>query len=32
MDRVATGGVHGPDIEIDLCFPCHLMWFDRRES
>lgn len=26
------GGVHGPDIELDLCFPCHLMWFDKRES
>lgn len=26
------GGVHGPDIELDLCFACHVMWFDRRES
>jgi hypothetical protein len=25
-------GVHGPDIELDLCFACHLMWFDKRES
>jgi hypothetical protein len=32
MDRLAMGGVHGTDIEIDLCFACHLMWFDNRES
>lgn len=26
------GGVYGPDIDLDLCFACHLMWFDKRES
>ena len=25
-------GVYGPDIELDLCFACHVMWFDKRES
>jgi transcription initiation factor IIE alpha subunit len=32
MDQLAAGGVLGSDVEIDLCFPCHLMWFDLRES
>jgi Zn-finger nucleic acid-binding protein len=31
-DHVAMSGVHGPDIELDLCFACHVMWFDKRES
>jgi len=32
MDRHALGGLYGQDIELDLCFACHLMWFDHRES
>jgi DNA-directed RNA polymerase subunit RPC12/RpoP len=32
MDRLALGGVHGANIEIDLCFACHVLWFDKRES
>lgn len=26
------GGIHGQDIEIDICFACHVLWFDKRES
>lgn len=25
-------GVYGPGIEVDLCFACHLLWLDKRES
>jgi DNA-directed RNA polymerase subunit RPC12/RpoP len=32
MDRVAAAGVYGADIELDLCFACHVMWLDERES
>jgi len=32
MDRLAVDGIYGSDIEIDLCFACHLMWLDKRES
>jgi len=32
MDRVAVSGIYGPEIEIDLCFACHAMWLDKRES
>jgi hypothetical protein len=32
MDRLGLAGVYGPEIEIDLCFACHLLWFDKRES
>lgn len=32
MDRLGLGGVHGADLEVDLCFPCHVIWFDKRES
>ncbi|HSH75429.1 MAG TPA: zf-TFIIB domain-containing protein, partial [Longimicrobiales bacterium] len=32
MEGQALGGIYGPDIEVDLCFACHLMWLDRRES
>jgi hypothetical protein len=32
MDRFAMGGVLGGDIEIDVCFVCHVLWFDQRES
>jgi hypothetical protein len=31
MDGLAMAGVYG-DIELDICFACHVMWFDRRES
>lgn len=31
-DHLALEGVYGPEIEIDLCFACHLLWFDKRES
>jgi hypothetical protein len=32
MDRHTLGGLYGQDLDIDLCFACHLMWFDHRES
>lgn len=32
MDRLGMEGVYGPDIELDLCFACHVMWLDKRES
>lgn len=32
MDHEALEGVYGPEIEVDLCFACHLLWFDKRES
>ncbi len=32
MDRVALEGVYGTEIEIDLCFSCHLIWLDKHES
>jgi hypothetical protein len=32
MDRLAADGVYGADIELDLCFACHVMWLDERES
>lgn len=32
MDRVGFSGVYGPEIEVDLCFACHVLWFDKRES
>jgi hypothetical protein len=32
MDRFAADGVYGTDIELDLCFACHVMWLDERES
>ena len=32
MDHLELEGVYGPDIEIDVCFACHLLWFDKRES
>ncbi len=25
-------GVYGPSIEVDLCFACHTLWLDKRES
>ena len=32
MDRFAADGVYGTDLELDLCFACHVMWLDERES
>jgi hypothetical protein len=32
MERRSLEGVYGPDLEIDLCFPCHVLWLDKRES
>ncbi len=32
MDRLALGGIYGPEIEVDICFACHALWLDKRES
>jgi len=32
MDELEIGGVYGPDIALDICFACHVMWLDKRES
>ncbi len=32
MGRLAMEGVYGPEIEVDLCFACHALWLDKRES
>ena len=32
MDRLEQSGVYGPDIEVDLCHACHLLWLDEHES
>jgi hypothetical protein len=32
MDRLNIDGVFGSEIEVDLCFPCHSLWLDKRES
>jgi DNA-directed RNA polymerase subunit RPC12/RpoP len=32
MDRLALDGVYGPAIEVDICFACHGLWLDKRES
>lgn len=32
MDHRGLEGIYGPEIEVDLCFACHLLWFDQRES
>lgn len=32
MEHRGLEGVYGPEIEVDLCFACHLLWFDQRES
>lgn len=31
-DHLDFEGVYGPRIEVDLCFACHLLWLDKRES
>jgi DNA-directed RNA polymerase subunit RPC12/RpoP len=32
MDGVSMEGTYGPEIDLDLCFPCHVLWLDKRES
>jgi len=32
MDRQALEGKLGAEIEVDVCFPCHVLWLDKRES
>lgn len=32
MDRLVLSGLYGPEIEIDICFACHVIWLDKRES
>jgi len=32
MQRLALNGHYGQQVEIDLCAPCHLVWFDAVES
>lgn len=32
MDHEALESKYGPDIEVDLCFGCHVLWLDKRES
>lgn len=32
MGTLALEGVYGPPIEVDLCFACHVLWLDKRES
>lgn len=32
MDHVALEGKYGADIEVDLCFACHVLWLDKREA
>lgn len=32
MDRLAFAGVYGPEVEVDICFACHVIWLDSFES
>jgi len=32
MDHLAMAGIYGADIDLDLCFACHVLWLDDRES
>jgi DNA-directed RNA polymerase subunit RPC12/RpoP len=32
MDTQALEGIYGADIEVDICFTCHVLWLDKRES
>lgn len=32
MDLQALEGTYGPDVEVDVCFACHVLWLDGRES
>ena len=32
MEHVALSGKYGPGVDVDLCYACHVLWLDRRES
>ena len=32
MRTLRLGGQHDTEIVLDLCFACHGIWFDRRET
>ena len=32
MDPLSLEGTYGPAVDIDLCFACHVLWLDKRES
>lgn len=32
MQRLAVAGHYGRTVEVDLCPPCHLLWFDSLEN
>ena len=32
MDQLELEGTYGPKIEVDVCFACHVLWLDKRES
>ena len=32
MQRVTLPGHYGRSVELDLCRPCHLVWFDQTET
>ena len=32
MQTVTLAGHYGRSVEIDLCAPCHLVWFDQTET
>ena len=32
MQRLALAGHYGRGVELDLCGPCHLVWFDLTET
>ena len=32
MECRALEGVYGPEIEVDICFACHVLWLDNREN
>ena len=32
MDRQTLEGKLGVEIEVDICYGCHVLWLDKRES
>lgn len=32
METVAFDGTYGSPIEVDMCWACHVLWLDKRES
>lgn len=32
METVDFDGTYGNPIEVDICFACHVLWLDKRES